>query len=196
MPTGVAMRDVREQLFDAAERILLQDGPSALTSRAVTTEAGCAKGVLHRHFADFDAFLAELVLDRIARIDHQSAALRASAGTGSVVGNLSGALTDVFGSVAVAIVSLVTFRDELRARLRRTRPTGVPLLAEATAMIASYLDAEREQGRVVATADVDVLAPTLIGAGHLLFADRKGTPPAAEAVSRVVTTVIAGVLTP
>ncbi|WP_405161734.1 TetR family transcriptional regulator [Nocardia sp. NBC_01499] len=195
MPTGVALRDVREQLFDAAERILLQDGPSALTSRAVTTEAGCAKGVLHRHFADFDAFLAELVLDRIARIDHQAAALRASAGTGTVVGNLSDALTDVFGTVAVAIVSLVTFRDELRARLRQTRPTGVPLLAEATAMIAAYLGAEREQGRIVAAADVDVLAPTLIGAGHLLFADRKGAPPEAGAVSRVVTTVIDGVLT-
>lgn len=44
MPTGVAIRDVREQLFAAAERVLLRDGPSALTSRAVTSEAGCAKG--------------------------------------------------------------------------------------------------------------------------------------------------------
>ncbi|GAA5072828.1 TetR/AcrR family transcriptional regulator [Nocardia iowensis] len=195
MPTGVAMRDVREQLFDAAERILLQDGPSALTSRAVTAAAGCAKGVLHRHFADFDAFLAELVLDRIARVDQQAAALRESAGTGTVVGNLTAALTTVFGSVAVAIISLVTFRDELRARLRQARPTGVPLLAEATAMIASYLVAEQAQGRIAADADVDVLAPTLIGAGHLLFADRKGTPPEAEAVGKVVTAVIAGALT-
>ncbi|HZE30218.1 MAG TPA: TetR family transcriptional regulator, partial [Actinoallomurus sp.] len=71
MPTGVAIRDVREQLFAAAERILVRDGPNALTSRAVTTEAGCAKGVLHRHFADFDAFLAELVLDRIRRVEAQ-----------------------------------------------------------------------------------------------------------------------------
>ena len=75
MPTGVAIRDAREQLFDAAERVLLRDGPHALTSRAVTTEAHCAKGVLHRHFADFDAFLAELVLDRIDRIGSQAAAL-------------------------------------------------------------------------------------------------------------------------
>ncbi len=60
MPTGVALRDAREQMFAAAERILLRDGPQALTSRAVTAEAGVAKGVLHRHFADFDAFLAEL----------------------------------------------------------------------------------------------------------------------------------------
>jgi AcrR family transcriptional regulator len=193
VPTGVAIRDAREQLFGAAERILLRDGPKALTSRAVTTEAGCAKGVLHRHFADFDTFLAELVLDRIARIGGQAAALRESAGTGTVAGNLTGALTDLFGSVAVAVVALITFRDDLRARLREVRPAGVPLLTEATAMIASYLAAERELGRIAADADVGSLAPTLIGAGHLLFADREGGPPETGAVRRVVTSVIAGV---
>lgn len=194
MPTGVAMRDARKQLFDAAERVLLRNGPSALSSRAVTTEAGCAKGVLHRHFADFDAFLADLVLDRITRIDDQAASLRNAAGTGTVADNLTGALTDLFESVAVAMVGLVTSRDELRARLRQARPTGVPLLTEATAMIASYLAAERELGRVAADAAVDTLAPTLIGAGHLLFADRRSTPPEAGSVHEVVTTVIAGVL--
>jgi len=193
VPTGVAIRDARAQLFDAAERVLLRDGPSALTSRAVTTEAGFAKGVLHRHFADFDAFLAELVLDRIARIDSQSAALRNSAGTGTVAGNLTGALTDLFGSVAVAIVALITFRYDLRARLRQARPAlGVPILTEATAMIASYLAAEQELGRIAADADVDTLAPMLIGTGHLLFAGRESNPPEAGAVRKVVTTVIAG----
>jgi AcrR family transcriptional regulator len=194
VPTGVALRDVREQLFAAAERVLLRDGPNALTSRAVTTEAGCAKGVLHRHFADFNAFLAELVLDRIARLETEAAALREAAGTRTVADNLTGMLTDLFGSVAVAIVALITFRDDLRARLRQTRPAGVPLLTEATAMIASYLTTERELGRIAADADVDTLAPTLIGAGHLLFADRTGTPPDARAVYKVVTTVVAGVV--
>jgi len=194
MPTGVHIRDVREQLFDAAERVLLRDGPNALTSRAVTTEAGCAKGVLHRHFADFDAFRAELVLDRIGRIEHQAAALRESAGTGTIAGNLTGALTTLFGSVAVAIVALIIFRDELRARLRQTWPTGVPLATEAAAMIASYLTAERDLGRLAVDADIDTLAPTLIGAGHLLFADRKGAPPEAGAVRKMVTTVLAGLV--
>ncbi|NEW72257.1 TetR/AcrR family transcriptional regulator [Streptomyces rhizosphaericus] len=194
MPTGVAMRDVREQLFQAAERVLLRDGPSALTSRAVTTEAGCAKGVLHRHFADFDAFLAELVRDRIARLDQQSAALRDAAGTGTVAGHLADALTTLFESVAVALVSLVTSRDELRARLRETTPIGIPLLTEATAMLASYLTAERDRGRIAADADIDALAPTVIGAGHLLFADREAAPPDAVAVRKMVTTVIADVV--
>ncbi len=194
MPTGVAIRDARDQLFDAAERVLLRDGPNALTSRAVTTEAGCAKGVLHRHFTDFDAFLAELVLDRVARLDSQAAALRASAGTGTVAGNLTGALTGLFGSVALGIVSLVISRDELRARLRQARPAGIPLLTEATAMIASYLTLERDLGRIAADADADTLAPTLIGAAHLLFAGQDGIPPGAGAVSKLVTTVIAGVV--
>src|SRR5690348_7382934 len=112
MPTGVALRDAREQLFAAAERVLLRAGPDALTSRAVTTEAGCAKGVLHRHFADFDTFLAELVHDRVTRLELQSIALQTSAGTGTVPGNVTGALTESLTPVAVAIVALITFRDE------------------------------------------------------------------------------------
>ncbi|MEU4536593.1 TetR family transcriptional regulator [Streptosporangium sp. NPDC023825] len=194
MPTGVAMRDAREQLFDAAERVLLRDGPNALTSRAVTTEADCAKGVLHRHFADFDAFLAELVLDRAARIGPQAAALYDSAGTGTVAGNLTGALTELFETVAVAIVGLVISRDDLRARLRRAGSTGVPILAEAGAMLASYLTAECEMGRIAADADTDTLAFTLVGAGHLLYAGTGSTPPEAGAVHRIVTTVIADVV--
>lgn len=195
MPTGVALRDVRAQLFDAAERVLLRDGPHALTSRAVTTEAGCAKGVLHRHFADFEAFLAELVVDRIGRLDDEAALLRDAAGTGDVVDTLTAALTALFTSVAVAIVALVISRDELRARLRDARPgPGLPLVTEAAAMIAAYLAAERDLGRVAAEADVDALAPTLVGVGHLLFADRTSAPPEAAAVRSVVASVLTGVV--
>lgn len=191
MPTGVHIRDVRDQLFDAAERVLLRDGPNALTSRAVTTAAGCAKGVLHRHFPDFDGFLAELVLDRIARVQAQSVALSAAAGTATVVDNVTGALIELFGPVAVSIVALITFRYDLRNRLRQARPAlGIPLLTEATDMLADYLTAERELGRLAADADVATLAPTLIGSGHLLFAYRESPRPDAAAVRKVVAGVV------
>ncbi len=194
MPTGVALPDARQQLFDAAERILLRDGPSALTSRAVTTEAGCAKGVLHRHFDDFDGFLAELVLDRVARIGRQQAALCDLAGTGTVAGNISASLAELFSSVAVAMVGLVISRDDLRARLRRAGLMGVPLLTEAAAMLASYLEAEQLAGRVAADADVNMLAPTLIGAGHLLAAELKGSRPEMGALEKMVSAVIGSVV--
>ncbi|EST19055.1 TetR/AcrR family transcriptional regulator [Streptomyces roseochromogenus] len=191
MPTGIALRDAREQLFAAAERVLLRDGANALTSRAVTTEAGVAKGLLHRHFADFDDFLVQFVLDRIGRIEAQAIALRESAGTGRVVDNLTHTLTGLFESIALKIVGLVVSRDAVRTRLREVTGGGIPVLREATDMIRSYLAVERERGRVAADADIEALAPTLIGAAHLLFAGREDTPPATGEVEKVVTTVIA-----
>ncbi len=193
MPTGVAIRDPRGQLFDAAERVLLRDGASALTSRSVTAEAGVAKGVLHRHFADFDAFLAELTLDRVTRVAALAAALREAAGTGTVGGNLAAALPQVLTPAVLALIRLGIARDELRGRLRAATGSRLPLVSESTALVAGYLAAERGLGRIAAGADIGTLAPTLIGAAHLLFADTDNPPPDAAAVARVVATVLAGV---
>jgi hypothetical protein len=66
----------------------------------------------------------------------------------------------------------------------------VPVLREATAMVAGYLAAERDLGRVPADAEVDLLAPALIGAAHLLFADTEGATPGDGEVRRVVATVV------
>jgi len=197
VPTGVHLRDARRQLFDAAERVLLRDGPSNLTSRAVTDEAGCAKGVLHRHFTDFDAFLAELVLDRAAQLEAQAGTLRESAGTGTVADNLTGALTTLFGPVPMAIIPLITFRDELRARLRQAKPGGgIAVLAQVTTAVSAYLAVERDQGRIAADADIDSLTLSLVGGGHLLFAEREPEPgpPGPATVKRFVATVLADVL--
>jgi len=192
VPTGVAIRDPRGQLFDAAERVLLRDGPGGLTSRAVTTEAGVAKGVLHRHFADFDAFLVDLTLARIALIADLGAGLRAVAGAGTVAGNLTATLPELLSPEYLALIRLVIARDELRARLRAATGSRIPLLTESTAMIRGYLSAEQELGRIASDADLGTLAATLIGAAHLLYSDADGGEPDAPAVGRMVTAVIAG----
>jgi len=190
VPTGVAIRDPRGQLFDAAERVLLRAGTEGLTSRAVTDEAGVAKGVLHRHFADFDAFLTELALDRIAAISGQAAALRAAAGAGTVTGNLTAALPSLFTPPLLALTRLIIGRDELRARLRAATGSRLPVLTEATTMIRDYLSAERDLGRVSAGTDLATLAPMLLSSVHLLFTDTDGTPPEPD-VARVVDAALA-----
>ena len=191
MPSGVHLRDARQQLFDAAELVLLRDGPSALTSRAVTAEAGCAKGVLHRHFADFDVFLEELVLDRMASLHQQAEVLLASVGSGSVVGNLTAAFVELFGPTPVAIIPLITFRAQLRANLRKRRPQGgVAILAESTDAVIAYLAAERDQGRIVDDADTDSLAMSLVGGGHLLFSDPDSRRPDRVAVGRFISATL------
>ncbi len=191
MPTGVHLRDARQQLLDAAERVLLRDGAAGLTSRAVTEEAGCAKGVLHRHFSDFDDLLTALVLDCASRLDAEMATLRASVGTGAVVDNLTIALDALLGPVPTAIIPLITFRDVLRTRLREATPGGgMAILAHATTGIRDYLAAERSRGRLRAGADLDALALSLVGGGHLMAADTIA-PPSRDAVRRFV----AGALT-
>ena len=101
-PTGVALQDARARLFDAADRVVLRDGASALTSRAVTEELGVAKGVLHRHFPDFDTFLAEWVVQKTARLRDLGDELNSVAGTSSVVANLRDALERVFDPLGLA----------------------------------------------------------------------------------------------
>lgn len=92
-------------------------------------------------------------------------------------------LTALVESVAVAIVALITSRDDLYARLRQARQApGVPLATEAVAMIASYLTVERDRCR-----------------RRHDRADRGRTPavrrplPETGAARKVVTTVPAGV---
>ncbi|MFC7619829.1 TetR/AcrR family transcriptional regulator [Microlunatus sp. GCM10028923] len=169
MPTGIALRDVREQLFAAAERVLRDHGPNALTSRAVTDEAGCAKGVLHRHFTDFDGFLAELVLRRIGRVDDQAEALRARVGEGSIADNLLDVLVDVFDPIALAAVALTITRDGMRTKLREAGVAGIPVLTESVAMITDYLTLERDHGRLPASVEPDLIALTMIGTAQLIF---------------------------
>ncbi|MET7422252.1 TetR/AcrR family transcriptional regulator [Dactylosporangium sp. NPDC005555] len=161
-----------------------------MRATVVTAEAGCAKGVLHRHFKDFDDLLVELVHDHAGRVKTRGESLRA--GTGTVAGNVTTALEALLTSVAVSILPLITFRDELRARLRQTWPTGLPILTEAAAQIAAYLAAEREVGRIAPDTDVDTLAAVLIGTGHLMYADRRADPPTAEAVHATIATALAG----
>jgi hypothetical protein len=78
---------------------------------------------------------------------------------------------DAFTPVVLAIVNLVTSRDELRNRLRRTTPVGIPGLAGPTVMFVRYLTAKRDLGRIATEADLDRLALILVGTNQLLLRD-------------------------
>jgi AcrR family transcriptional regulator len=186
------LHDARTRLLAAAERVLERDGVGALTSRAVTEEAGVAKGVLHRHFADFDDFLAELVRTHIAQVEADIGVLTESAGSATLVTNLTEALTRIFTPVNLGLASVVISRDELRSRLRATTPRGIPILTEAGTCLAAYLDAEHHLGRINADTDTRTLALTLIGTGHLLFAGDLGALSDASAVREIVEATTVG----
>jgi AcrR family transcriptional regulator len=193
-PRGVTIPDVPEQLFQAAEQVLLQDGPNGLNSRAITNQAGVAKGVLHNHFTDLDSFLAAFVLDRFQLIAEDAAKLPSRAGTGTVAGNLTDAALSVFGPNALAIIRLVTSRPTLMRRLQQSAAAGAPDLQTIEDAFAAYLDAEKQLGRIAADADSKTLALTLVGAVHHLFVTgRASGPNPRRRVRRIVVTLVADV---
>jgi AcrR family transcriptional regulator len=192
MARGVAIPEVREQLFAAADRVLARDGPAALTTRAVTAEAGVANGVLHRHFLGLDEFLASFVASRLGAIADGAAALPGRAGEGTVTGNLTEAAVAVFGVSAQALMSLVAAKPELGQALEHAtgRAGG---LGDIERHFAAYLDAEKKLGRIGPGADTETLAFTLLGTLHHLILTRRGDAAGLRGqVRRIVAALVAG----
>jgi AcrR family transcriptional regulator len=192
-PRGIAIPEVKEQLFQAAERVLSRDGADGLTSRAITREAGVAKGLLYNHFTDLDEFLAALIIDRAHRAAQDAARLPSLAGTGTVTGNLTDAAMSALRSDAFAIAGLVLSRPSLMGRIQEVAAGGAPsALDDIERAFAAYLDAEQDLGRIAADADTQTLALMLIGTVHHLFlTNRTGAPDLPGRVQRIVDTLVA-----
>jgi AcrR family transcriptional regulator len=193
VPTGYALEDPRRQLFAAAERVLLRDGAAGLTGRSVTAEAGVAKGVLHRHFADFDTFVAQLVDERIRGFGAVAERLAARTGQASVPANVADALVELLDPVVLALVPQIIANDDIRRRTTATGRPGLPLLTDAVAVVAGYLAGEQREGRITATADVATTAMSVVATAHLLLAGELGALPTTDAIREVVESLLVGV---
>jgi AcrR family transcriptional regulator len=194
MPRGVAMQDAREQLFAAAERVLARDGPAGLTSRAVTDEAGVAKGLIYRYFADLDEFLAELTATWVRAAVSAVADLPERGGRGRPRDNLAAVLLTLFGpgSAVPRITALVASRPGLAPRLHEM-VSGTSVLAQIEETLEQYLTAEQRLGRLSPAADARTAATVLLGAvHHLVFTGRASGPEFPGEVERTVDTVLSG----
>ncbi|MFD7558953.1 MULTISPECIES: TetR family transcriptional regulator [unclassified Streptomyces] len=190
-PRGVAIEGLRERLFAAAERVLARDGAAALTSRAVTEEAECAKGVLHTHFAGLDEFVAALVLHRFGAAAALSEDLPSRAGTGSPAANLADVASAVL-SLDPGLVGLAVTRPVAARRVREAWQAGAPGFAAIQEAVSGYLRAEQDLGRVAAPMDVESVALALVGTlHHLLMTGSADAAPGAQAqVERLVRALI------
>ncbi|MFG3405917.1 TetR/AcrR family transcriptional regulator [Streptomyces sp. NPDC048142] len=192
-PRGVATPNVRERLFAAAERVVERDGPGALTSRAVTTEAGCAKGLLHTHFAGLDAFVAELCLDRFARTAARARALSRLAGQDTVARNLDTVVLALFDAAGPALSGLAMSRAAATQQIREALKGGAPGFNAMEEAITAYLAAEQRLGRVAETVDPSTAALAIVGtAHHLLMTGRPGADDPRPTMTRLVTLLVEG----
>ncbi|RSM64262.1 TetR family transcriptional regulator [Actinoplanes sp. ATCC 53533] len=186
MPRGVAIPEVRQQLFAAVERVIAGAEPSRLTGRAVTREAGVATGLLYAHFANFDAFLTGYAVDRAFQISGEVAGLPARAGTGTVAGNVSEAVLATPLGTLLALTRLMVFRPQLAAEVEAVLGAGTAGLQAVEHAVARYLAAERQLGRVPAGADPEALALAVVGVLHHVALSGGTDSAAATRIRRAV----------
>jgi AcrR family transcriptional regulator len=163
VPRGVAIPELRQQLFAAAEQVIIREGPARLSGRAVTGEAGVAAGLLYAHFTDFDDFLAAYAVDRSFTI---AAAVGALAGTGDVAADLCDAVLAIPRDTLTALARILVLRPELAARVNAVlgdRAAGLDAIEQAA---AAHLAAARRAGRIAA--DPAAVALALVGVLHHL----------------------------
>ncbi|GLY06891.1 TetR/AcrR family transcriptional regulator [Actinoplanes sp. NBRC 101535] len=168
MPRGVAIPEIRQQLFAAAERVIAADGPSRLTGRAVTAEAGVATGLLHTHFRSFEGFLTAYAVDRSFQLAGELAGLPGQAGSGTVGGNLRAAAQALSGGTLRALTRLMVFHPGLTAEVEAVLGAGSAGVSALERPFATYLAAEQERGRIPAGADTGTLALAVVGTVHHL----------------------------
>ncbi|MEU6992131.1 TetR/AcrR family transcriptional regulator [Streptomyces sp. NPDC046465] len=190
-PRGVAIPDLRDRLFDAAERVVARAGAAALTSRAITGEAGCAKGVLHTHFGGVDAFVAELVLDRYARAAAAARALPGRAGEDSVAANLAGVALGLLDSLDPGVVGLAMSSHATSCRIREALAEGAPGFDAIQDALTAYLDAEQRLGRLPDDTDTATTALAVVATvHHLLMTGWAGAPDPREQTERLVALLV------
>jgi AcrR family transcriptional regulator len=71
MPKIVNHEERREEVVDAARRVILREGIDAATTRAIAKEAGYSNGVLTHYFADKDDILLSALRSSHRRIVHR-----------------------------------------------------------------------------------------------------------------------------
>ncbi|MGK5550569.1 TetR/AcrR family transcriptional regulator [Actinomadura kijaniata] len=67
---------VRLLLVDVAARLLLEQGPQALSTRRIAQEAGCSTMAVYTHFGGMSGLVREMVHEGFARLQHYFSLVR------------------------------------------------------------------------------------------------------------------------
>ena len=189
---------LREQLLDAAARVLDEHGASAVTTRRIAEVAGCSEGSIYNHFANKEQLVSCVVSERIARFPAMISRLSEQAGTGDVRSHLQdiARLAIDFFRRGMPMMSVAAHDPGARAHCRELHAEGHGPW-RTTETMAAWLRKEQGLGRVHPDADPDGVASALLGSCmfHATIALAWGhdlAPDDDTAIERAVTAVWRG----
>lgn len=189
----------REDILDAAVRIMRTQGYARATTKEIAREAGFSEATLYKHFQDkteiFLRILEEELPGLVAvlqRLDSAQAAGSVQEGLEELVVTAVRFYVDAFPIA----VSLFSSQQLLTAHRDRLRELGVSGPRAPEEILTRYLRAEQGRGRLGASADPEAMAQLLLGAcfQQAFLADYAGVRPAESELATLARRLVAGVL--
>jgi AcrR family transcriptional regulator len=194
---------LREQLIDAAERLLADRQVSAITTRDIARAAGLSVGVLYNYFGDKNDLVVAALL---RRYDAQLAVFGEGlpvAGEGDVEANLVRYAEAMFGLAAGTLPSVAGLMSDPALMHRFVAEIHGPEygLQRTLGQVAAYLAAEQALGRL---GEFDVPSAVTAFAGSMIALGLQGmvggqgvmddaAPDEARAqIPRIVRTLVGG----
>ncbi len=141
-------RNTRQQILDAAQRLIESGGFTRLTTREIAEQAGCAEGTIFKHFKRKEDLCLAVVLENSPKFKEALAQKRA--GKGSVRKNLEGiAFAAIqFSDKLIPLASALFADAKLLARHRQVLNETGRGPKDAFDLIAAYVSDEQKLGRI------------------------------------------------
>jgi AcrR family transcriptional regulator len=154
---------MRQQILDAAQRLIEKEGVIGLTTKAIAREAQCAEGTLFNHFGRKEDLFVAVALENAPKFKETIA--RMQPGKKPVAKNLEeiGLAAIRFSEKLIPLGVTLLADARLLARHRRTMAEGSNPPKEAFDLMARYVAGEQRLRRINQSVDATSVAALLFG---------------------------------
>jgi AcrR family transcriptional regulator len=142
------VRNTRQQILNAAQRLIETEGVIRLTTKEIAREAQCAEGTLFKHFKSKEELCLAVVLENAPKF--KEAIARMEPGKLAVAKNLEDiALAAIRFSEKLIPLGVTLLADaKLLARHRHGMDDGARGPKEVFDLVATYVAGEQRLGRI------------------------------------------------
>lgn len=163
---GTGKRNRRQEILQAAERVIRTQGLASVTTRQISQGAGCSEGALYVHFQGRLELLLAMLEETLPTMLGPLETLSQSVGRGTPHANLSKALEGVYGfhQRATPLVAGVFADPKLHAAYRASLSKQGKGPHLSLKVLKDYIAAEQRRGRIDNGVDARLSAELLMSA--------------------------------
>ena len=177
--------DTRERILDAANQVMSTLGLARTTTKQIAKAAGYSEATLYKHFSGKTELFLVVLIERLPALVELLRRLPDQAGQGVVAQRLEEMASQAlrFYERSFPMLASLFAEPALLARHRQALAAVGAGPHQVNELLAAYVRAKRDLGRIDASVDPDAGAAMLLGAcfQHAFFSAFSGQPiPAAE----------------